>query len=76
MAKGIGEDPARSPASLVQQVDYPATREEIVRSDGMFAAEAESVIVPRDPQADRSRSLTKQERELLQAELDRDAGAG
>ncbi len=53
-----------------------ATREEIVRSDGMFAAEAESVIVPRDPQANRSRSLTKQERELLQAELDRDAGAG
>jgi acyl-CoA thioester hydrolase len=52
-----------------------ATREEIVTSDGTLAAEAESVIVPRDPQADRSRPLTSHERELLRAELDRDAAA-
>ncbi|MGH2594698.1 MAG: acyl-CoA thioesterase [Actinomycetota bacterium] len=52
-----------------------ATREEIVTSDGVMAAEAESVIVPRDPQADRSRPLTEHEREMLQAELDRDADA-
>jgi acyl-CoA thioester hydrolase len=49
------------------------TREEIVMSDGTLAAEAESVIVPRDPRLDRSRPLTEHERELLQAELDRDA---
>jgi acyl-CoA thioester hydrolase len=52
-----------------------ATREEIVMSDGTLAAEAESVIVPRDPKADRSRPLTQRERELLQAELDRDETA-
>jgi Protein of unknown function (DUF2795) len=32
MARGIGEDPARSPAQHLQQVDYPATREEIVQT--------------------------------------------
>lgn len=52
-----------------------ATREEIATSDGTLAAEAGSVIVPRDPKADRSRPLTQHERELLQAELDRDADA-
>lgn len=30
MARGIGEDPARSPAWHVSQVEFPATREEIV----------------------------------------------
>ena len=48
------------------------TKEEIVMLDGTLAAEAEAVVVPRDPQADRARPLTERERELLQAELDRD----
>jgi acyl-CoA thioester hydrolase len=52
------------------------TREEIVMADGTIAAKAEAVVVPRDPDADRSRPLTERERELLQAELDRDAEAG
>jgi hypothetical protein len=30
MARGIGEDPAFSPATHLQQIEYPATREEIV----------------------------------------------
>ena len=50
------------------------TREEIVTGDGVVAAEAEAVVVPRDPDADRSRPLTERERALLQAELERDAG--
>jgi acyl-CoA thioester hydrolase len=50
------------------------TREEIVTADGLVAAEAEAVVVPRDPDADRSRPLTDQERALLQAELEREAG--
>jgi acyl-CoA thioester hydrolase len=50
------------------------TREEIVTADGVVAAEAEAVVVPRDPDADRSRPLTDQERALLQAELEREAG--
>jgi acyl-CoA thioester hydrolase len=50
------------------------TREEILTADGVVAAEAEAVVVPRDPDADRSRPLTDQERGLLQAELEREAG--
>ena len=49
------------------------TKEEIVMLDGTLAAEAEAVVVPRDPDADRARPLTEHERELLQAELERDS---
>jgi acyl-CoA thioester hydrolase len=45
------------------------TREEVVKLDGTVAATAESVIVPRDPEAGRSRPLTEQERAVLEAEL-------
>ena len=45
------------------------TREEIVKQDGTVSASAESVIVPRDPKAGRSRALTEQERAILEAEL-------
>jgi acyl-CoA thioester hydrolase len=51
------------------------TREEIVKSDGTVSAEAESVIVPRDPELDRSRPLSDEERRLLEAELAADATA-
>jgi acyl-CoA thioester hydrolase len=46
------------------------THEQIVKSDGTVSASAESVIVPRDPEAGRSRPLTRQERDVLEAELD------
>ena len=32
MARGIGEDPRRSPATHVAQIDFPATRAEIVET--------------------------------------------
>jgi len=32
MARGIGEDPRRSPASHLAQVEYPASREELVHT--------------------------------------------
>ncbi len=32
MAGGIGEDPARSPASHVAQVEFPASREDLVQT--------------------------------------------
>jgi hypothetical protein len=32
MARGIGEDPRRSPASHLAQVEYPASREELVET--------------------------------------------
>lgn len=48
------------------------TEEAIVMGDGTLAAEAEAVVVPRDPKADRSRPLSEAERELLRAELERE----
>jgi acyl-CoA thioester hydrolase len=51
------------------------TKEAIVMSDGTLAAQAEAVVVPRDPKADRSRPLSEAERELLQAELEREPQA-
>jgi acyl-CoA thioester hydrolase len=45
------------------------TREEIRKADGTLAAEAESVIVPRDPATGRSRLLVENERGALEAEL-------
>ncbi len=50
------------------------TREEIVKADGTIAAEAEAVVVPRDPDAGRARPLTERELELLRAELDPEGG--
>jgi hypothetical protein len=41
-----------------------------VKGDGTVSAEAESVIVPRDPEAHRSRPLTDKERGILERELD------
>jgi len=32
MARGIGENPARSPTAHLQAVDYPATRDELVQT--------------------------------------------
>jgi acyl-CoA thioester hydrolase len=45
------------------------TREVIVKQDGTISAVAESVIVPRDPRAGRSRPLNEAEREALDREL-------
>ena len=49
------------------------TREEIRTLDGTLAAEAESVIVPRDPSSKRARPLTPAERAVLEDALARDA---
>jgi acyl-CoA thioester hydrolase len=46
------------------------TRESIVKQDGTLAAQAEAVIVPRAPDAIRSRPLTILERGVLQAAVD------
>jgi acyl-CoA thioester hydrolase len=49
------------------------TREEILTAGGTISAEAESVVVPRDPATGRSRPLTNEERAVLEAELSADA---
>ena len=45
------------------------TREEIRKLDGSIAAQAESVIVPRDRESNRSRPLNDLERAILEAEV-------
>ena len=46
------------------------TREEILKAaDGTVSAQAESVIVPRDPETMRSRPLTDEEKAVLDADL-------
>lgn len=49
------------------------TREEIRKADGTLSANAESVIVPRDPDALTARRLTDQETAILDVELSRGA---
>ncbi|MEX0753755.1 MAG: thioesterase family protein [Actinomycetota bacterium] len=49
------------------------TREQIRKTDGLLSAEAEAVIVPRDPERSTSRPLTDHEREVLEAVLEQDA---
>lgn len=46
------------------------TREVITTREGTVAAEAEAVMVPRAPDAARSRPLTDVERDVLQAAVD------
>ncbi|HEX5470160.1 MAG TPA: thioesterase family protein [Gaiellaceae bacterium] len=46
------------------------TREEIVTAAGELAAEAEAVLVARDPSSGRSRPLSDPERAALERELD------
>ena len=50
------------------------TREEIRKLDGTISAQAEAVIVPRDPATGASRPLTQEEREALERELSGDRG--
>ena len=43
MARGIGEDPRRSPAEHIAQVEFPATRDELVHTAEDNEAPAEVI---------------------------------
>jgi hypothetical protein len=43
MARGIGEDPRRSPASHIAQVEYPVSRDDLVRTAEENEAPAEVI---------------------------------
>lgn len=43
MARGIGERPERSPAAILQQVDYPVTPEELGRAAADAGAPPETI---------------------------------
>jgi acyl-CoA thioester hydrolase len=46
------------------------TAERVLAADGRLSAEAESVIVARDPETGRSRPLTDEERTILQGAIE------
>ena len=46
------------------------TREEVAKLDGTVSAEAQSVVVARDPSTGKSRPLTDEERAALERELE------
>lgn len=74
---GLGEEAVLARATLVRIGTSSMTlREEIRKLDGTIAAEAESVIVARDPETGRSRPLTEAERAALEAVLPAEAGEG
>jgi len=50
------------------------TREEVAKLDGTVSAEAQSVVVARDPSTGKSRPLTDEERAALERELEVTAG--
>ncbi len=52
------------------------TREEVRKTDGTLSAEAQSVIVPRDPATGASRALTEKELAVLERELEGDGEPG
>ena len=45
------------------------TAERVVKADGTLSAEAESVLVPRDPATGRSRPLSDEEKGILKAAI-------
>ena len=74
---GLGEEAVLARATLVRiGVSSMTLRKEIRKLDGTIAAEAESVIVARDPETGRSRPLTEAERAALEAVLPAEAGEG
>ena len=67
---GLGEEAVLARVSLARIGTSSLTlREEIRKLDGTIAAEAESVIVARDPETGRSRPLTAAERAALELVL-------
>jgi acyl-CoA thioester hydrolase len=68
---GLDEEAVLARVALVRIGTASLTlREEIRKLDGTLAAEAESVIVARDPETGRSRPLTDAERTALAAVLE------
>jgi Protein of unknown function (DUF2795) len=74
MARGIGENPARSPAANLQAVEYPATREEIVQTAGDNDAPVEVINFLKSLPKERYASYEEALRDF--AEADRRFGLG
>jgi Protein of unknown function (DUF2795) len=68
MARGIGENPARSPAQQLQQVEFPATREELVQTAADNDAPVEVINFLKSLPKDRYDSFEEALRDFAEAE--------
>jgi uncharacterized protein DUF2795 len=68
MARGIGEDPRRSPAEHVAAVDFPATRDEIVETAEDNEAPVEVINFMKSLPRDRYGSAEEVLRDFAEAE--------
>jgi hypothetical protein len=68
MAKGIGENPNRSPAALAGQLDFPATRDEIVETAEDAESPAEVINFFKSLPKERYRSQEELLRDFAEAE--------
>jgi hypothetical protein len=67
MAKGIGEQPSRSPANVLHAVEFPASRDEIVRTAEDEEAPAEVINFLKCLPEEQYRSLEAALRDLAEA---------
>jgi len=68
MARGIGEDPRRSPAWHIQQVEYPASRDELVATAEDNEAPSEAINFLKALPKDRYQSAEEVPRDFAEAE--------
>jgi hypothetical protein len=68
MARGIGEDPRRSPAAHIAQVDFPASREELVQTAADNESPAEVINFFKSLPKERYASAEEVLRDFAEAE--------
>jgi hypothetical protein len=68
MAKGIGENPSRSPAFILKELDFPATREEIVETASDSDAPVEVINFMKSLPKERYESQEEALRDFAEAE--------
>jgi hypothetical protein len=68
MARGIGEDPRRSPAAHLAQVDFPASREELVQTAADNESPAEVINFFKSLPKERYASAEELLRDFAEAE--------
>lgn len=76
MARGIGEEPRRSPAAHLAQVEYPATRDEMVETAGDNEAPVEVINFFKALPKERYGSQEEVLRDFAEAERRFAAGRG
>jgi uncharacterized protein DUF2795 len=74
MARGIGEDPRRSPAAHIAQVDFPASREELVETAADNESPAEVINFFKSLPKERYASAEEVLRDFAEAERRMAAG--